>query len=106
MVSLGCFAHDCRAEPGLAGRMRLVGFPPCACRWQAGENIAYGEGRDSSPRRIVRAFLASPPHRKALLDRRYRLLGIGIARGTPRAPDPLGLGGGATYTTDFGFFRR
>jgi uncharacterized protein YkwD len=44
----------------------------------------------------VLAWLRSPAHRRVLLDRRFRVAGIGIARGTPFATP------GATYTADFG----
>jgi uncharacterized protein YkwD len=40
----------------------------------------------------------SRPHRKEILTRSYRDLGIGVAMGSPRDLPP----GGATYTAEFG----
>jgi uncharacterized protein YkwD len=42
----------------------------------AGENLAVA----SSPERAHDALMASPSHRKNLLDRRYTHLGVGAAR--------------------------
>ena len=40
----------------------------------AGENVAYGY---SSGRAVVRAWMGSPGHRANILNRNYRLMGIG-----------------------------
>jgi uncharacterized protein YkwD len=40
--------------------------------------------------------MASPPHRRNVLNRRFRHVGIGIAPGTPFGET------GATFTADFG----
>ncbi|KHL15825.1 uncharacterized protein YkwD [Mumia flava] len=45
--------------------------------WMVGENIAYGY---VWPRRVVRAWMASPGHRANILQRRYRRIGVGMAR--------------------------
>ena len=52
----------------------------------------------ASPLAIVRAWLRSRPHRHVLLRRAYRVIGIGIARGTPFSVGDSG----STYTADFG----
>jgi uncharacterized protein YkwD len=44
----------------------------------AGEAIAFA----SDARAIVRSWMASPPHRKLLLSRSYRVVGVGVVRGT------------------------
>jgi uncharacterized protein YkwD len=103
MVAKGCFAHECKGEPDLGGRLQRAGFPGCNCSWRAAENIAYGEGQKSSPRAVVGAWMKSPPHRAALLTRRYEIIGIGIVPGTPSSrlsPD------GATFTIDLGWIGR
>jgi uncharacterized protein YkwD len=66
-------------------------------RWSLGENIAWGSGAKASPKAIVSAWMASPPHRRNILTRKYRRIGIGVATGAPVA----GVNG-ATYVTDFG----
>jgi uncharacterized protein YkwD len=44
----------------------------------AGEAIAFA----SDARAVVRSWMASPPHRKLLLSRSYRVIGVGVVRGT------------------------
>jgi uncharacterized protein YkwD len=59
-----------------------------------GENLAWTSS--PSARGVVAHWLASPPHRATMLDRRFRHVGVGIASGTP-AGTP-----GATVTAHFG----
>ena len=61
------------------------------------ENIAWGQGSRATPRAIVRSWMHSATHRNNILHGGFRVVGIGVTRGTPVA----GLSGG-TYTTDFG----
>ena len=44
----------------------------------AGEAIAFA----ADARAIVRSWMASPPHRELLLSRSYRVIGVGVVRGT------------------------
>lgn len=44
---------------------------------RAGENVGYGY---PTSRAVVRAWMRSDGHRANILDRRYRLLGMGAAR--------------------------
>jgi uncharacterized protein YkwD len=67
--------------------------------WSLGENIAWGSGDLATPRKIVRSWMNSSGHRRNILDRRFRHIGIGVATG---APDDVGRQPAATYTTDFG----
>jgi uncharacterized protein YkwD len=70
-------------------RLRSYGFHG---NW-AGENLGVGLW---SPRRMLRAWIASPPHRANLLNGHYRWIGIGISRG-------IWSGHAAYYVTnDFG----
>ena len=87
------FAHG-----DFVGRIRAAGYLSGAGSWFVGENIAWGSGSYATPAGIVRLWMNSPPHRHNILSSGFRQIGIGIARGTPRA----GLSDGATYTTDFG----
>jgi uncharacterized protein YkwD len=61
-----------------------------------GENLAWGMGRRSRARAIVRMWLASPGHRRNLLDGGYRLVGVGALRG-----NFSGRQGALMITTDF-----
>lgn len=67
--------------------------------WSLGENIAWGSGELASPNEIVDSWMNSSGHRRNILDRRFRHIGIGVAAG---APDNVRGQPAATYTTDFG----
>jgi uncharacterized protein YkwD len=67
--------------------------------WSLGENIGWGSGELATPTRIVRSWMASSGHRRNILDRGFRHIGIGVASG---APDDVVVPSAATYTTDFG----
>ena len=67
-------------------------------RWSVGENLAWGLRRNSTPRRIVRAWMRSPTHRAVLLGAwRY---GAVISR--PDAPMPGRQTAGVTVVQHFG----
>jgi uncharacterized protein YkwD len=83
MQAANCFAHTCPGEPQLQGRLERTGYLPCGCRWEAGENIGWGKKRKGSPRRIVRAWMKSKPHKRNLLRRSYRHIGVGTRWGSP-----------------------
>ena len=105
-------AHDMAAEdffghvsPGgatLQARVARTGYLHRALAWWLGEALAWGRDRSGSPSAILRGLLASPPHRRILLDPGFRDLGVGVARGAPS-----GRGSGAlTIALDFGRLRR
>ena len=75
------------------------------CARRAGGSLARtwpgAGGAGTSARRIVRAWMHSPPHREVMLNPSFREVGIGIVSGVPRPLPP----GGATYTADFGVTR-
>jgi uncharacterized protein YkwD len=51
---------------------RAVGYRRAAF----GENLAWGSGSLGSPQSAVNSWLASPPHRRVLLSRGWRELGV------------------------------
>jgi uncharacterized protein YkwD len=55
-------------------------------RWKAGEVIGRGTQVFSTPQAMAFMWLASVHHRRVLLGRRYRHVGVGIAT----VPGPLG----------------
>lgn len=67
--------------------------------WNVGEALAWDPGALATPAGLVQTMLDSPPHRRILLDRRYREAGIGLVRGLP-VPDDTGSG--ATLTVNLG----
>ena len=98
MAKNNYFAHDSRSGASFSARIARTGWMDGRKRWIVGENIAWGGGKHSTPRRIVASWMASPGHRANILKRRFHVIGIGVANGVPVA----GGGAGATYTTDFG----
>jgi uncharacterized protein YkwD len=66
---------------------------------QAGENLAWGNGRYAEASTMIAEWLASPEHRANLLRPGWTRIGIGIARGTFQ-----GNGAASIVTTDFAGF--
>lgn len=63
----------------------------------AGETLAWvPQAVDSRPEAVVRYWLESPPHARQLLDKRYRLVGVGQLAGA------MGRDSGIAVTADFG----
>lgn len=56
-----------------------------------GENLAWGQGELGSPVRTLQLWLNSPPHRRNLLARRWRDLGIAFERGRMFGMDGVNL---------------
>jgi uncharacterized protein YkwD len=93
MAARNFFEHG-----NFVGRIRSANYLRGARAWRVGENIAWGSGVLSSPDEIVDAWMHSQGHRANILNRGFREIGIGIARGTP----DRSYEDGATYATDFG----
>jgi uncharacterized protein YkwD len=94
------FSHNGNGSP--LDRIKASGYLGGASSWMVGENIHWGTGGQGSPKATVARWMASPTHRSAMLSRRFRNIGVGVAMGSP-----LGSGGGNTaiYTADFGLSR-
>jgi uncharacterized protein YkwD len=101
MVSRGYFSHTSPGGMGVVDRIRRTGYVHGGQSWLLGENLAWGAGTTGTPRKIVSAWMHSPPHRANILTPGLREIGIGIARG---APQPTGVAA-ETYATDFGELR-
>jgi uncharacterized protein YkwD len=99
---------DYFAETGPAGQTPLTlvvgtSYPAHAADIAVGENIAWGTGADTTPARIVAAWMASPPHRANILSVQYHDAGVAV---TPAVPSVLRVGhSGATYAFEFGVRR-
>ena len=98
MVANRYFAHSSRTGERPSQRIARTGWMRGRRRWHVGENLAWGTLRRARPAAVVAAWLRSPPHRRIMLDRRYRVVGVGVVRGVPFA----GPRHGRTYTADFG----
>jgi uncharacterized protein YkwD len=97
MIRLGYFSHY---EPGgvaLLARILRTGYLGRTHGWSIGENLGMGQGPGAPPRAMVRAWMASPPHRENILAGKFREVGLGILPGVPGNKRV-----GTTYTTDFG----
>lgn len=99
MVRRRYFDHVSPDGRTVAQRVKRTGYLSGARRWALGENIGWGSGEMATPTLIVRAWMRSSGHRRNILDRRFRHIGIGVASGAPAAAVS---GSAATYTTDFG----
>lgn len=95
MVRNRYFSHTSPDGRSSSDRIAASGWLRGRKHWAVGENIAWRSGA-ARPSAIVGDWLNSPPHRRIMLSRRYRVAGIGIAARTPSARP------GATYTADFG----
>jgi uncharacterized protein YkwD len=70
-----------------------------AARLATGQNIGWGTGADATPRSMVAAWMASPPHRALILARGFRDAGVAVSM---RLPAVLDQGsGGAVYALEF-----
>ncbi len=100
MVRQRFFAHVCPQGTTLTSRLRSAKYVNKSVRdYALGENLAWGSGSLATPRSIVRGWMRSPGHRDAILNRRFRDVGIGVAPGAPARVQ----GRAATYTTEFGY---
>lgn len=77
MSRAGSMAHELPGELGVVQRIVRAGYTP----WRRlAENVAAGF---LTPGSVVRAWMASPGHRRNLLDCRLREIGVGVvAEGT------------------------
>jgi uncharacterized protein YkwD len=98
MVAQRFFAHDSLSGRRFSERIAATGWMDGRPRWIVGENLAWGIGARATPHATVEAWMDSATHRRNILKRRFRVVGIGVTRGTPIS----GAGAGITYTTDFG----
>jgi uncharacterized protein YkwD len=97
MVRAHFFSHVAPSGAHVAQRTRRAGYARRRS-FHVAENLGWGTGARATPRRIFRAWMASPFHRAHVLNGRFRSIGIGVA---PGAPQP-GLPGGGTYTVVYG----
>src|SRR4051795_4257588 len=93
MVRERFFDHVSPEGSTLDQRARAAGYAGGAL----GETIGWGTGELATPRAIVAAWMASPPHHAVLLGTAFRRVGIGVADGSPE-----GDAAAATVTADFG----
>jgi len=96
MVAKRYFAHESRSGATFSTRIKRTGWTRARRSYTVGENIGWGEGSLATPRAMVDSWMQSAGHKANILARSFRMIGIGIANGSPNG------GSGATYATDFG----
>jgi uncharacterized protein YkwD len=101
MVARAYFGHVTPGGSDLSDRIRATGYLSHRSDWFLGEALGWAEGAVATPDRLMGAWMASPPHRAVILDRRYRQLGVGVDLAAPTA----GVRDGVTVTLDFGLAR-
>jgi uncharacterized protein YkwD len=97
MVARRYFAHVSPAGTDHMDRIAASRYKPARGCWTAGENLMEATGV-VSPRRLFRAWMQSPIHRRTILTRGWRDFGLGVVRGSP-AGGPQGLTVVALYGT-------
>jgi uncharacterized protein YkwD len=80
MLFYGYFDHERSDGPSFTRRIKRTGYGRSSRGYSLGENIAWGTAPEATPRDMVDAWMASPPHRQNLLRRVFREDGIGIVR--------------------------
>ena len=100
MVRRRFFAHTTPEGITMTDRLRAVGYVRDDHAWTVGETLAWGTGTRATPAAVVDAWLASPSHRRVLLDDTYQDVGIGVITDVPfeDAADPLR----GTYAAELG----
>lgn len=90
MLFYGYFAHERGGGATFDQRIIAAGYTKRAGGWSLGENIGWSIAPGATPRAMVRAWMASPGHRKNILYRRFRDAGVAIVYWTGTLPDPNG----------------
>lgn len=99
MARRGYFAHRSLDGRNFVDRITRARYVRRGHRgWLLGENLAWGSGSRATPRAIMRAWMRSPSHRRNILNRRFREIGIAFSLRAPFAGAPRA----ATYVTEFG----
>ena len=76
MLDGGFFAHESKSAPSLSNRLRGYYRSAGYDSWSVGENLLYSTAALEAAAAID-AWLASPGHRKNMLDPNWREVGIG-----------------------------
>jgi len=101
MVQKRYFEHVSTTGLDVVDRLTSTGYLGAVRSWAVGENLAWGTGARSTPRETVIGWMNSPGHRRNILNRRFREIGIGVVFHAPTNVAPVA----ATYTTTFGYRR-
>jgi uncharacterized protein YkwD len=95
MIAHDYFSHTSLDGATLAGRTRRAGYPTSGS--SLGEVIALGSSFKGTPESMFKGWMRSSGHRRIILTKRWRDVGLGCARGTYN-----GYSGVVIFTVDFG----
>jgi uncharacterized protein YkwD len=100
MVKSGRFQHE--SPDGTPFWRRIARFYGSTGfgTWRVGENLIWSSPTFSASV-VVRSWLASPPHRRIMLDPSFRELGVGAVRDTAAPAEFRGMDS-TVVTADFG----
>lgn len=102
MIRKDYFSHRSRNGSTFAQRVRREGYTPRGMSvYRIGENIGWGSGDRGRPVKVHRSWMQSRGHRKNIMKRGFRQVGIGVIRGKYKSS-----GKSRMYTVDFGYRRR
>jgi len=99
MIEKDCLDHRCKGEKSLQDRIVNSGYPIPGGRYGFGEVT----GCSLTPQAMVDAWMESRVHRKRLLGKAYREVGIGAAKGEPDVPGCNDGSRRGIYTVIFGW---
>jgi uncharacterized protein YkwD len=103
MLRLGYFHHESRDGSPFSQRVRQHYPPTAKGTWMVGENLLWASPRPDAQRAIA-MWMASPSHRRNLLDPRWLEVGIAAVE-SPSAPGTFGGRAVTAVTADFGMRR-
>ena len=98
MIRKDCLRHECPGEDDLEKRLRRAGYIPQEGSWRFAESIGFAR----TPRGMVETWLDGQFNRRAMLDGRYRDIGVGVVRGDPKPHNDCNQGC-YTYTAIYAF---
>jgi uncharacterized protein YkwD len=99
MVRWNYFADVPPAGPPAGAQIASSRYARHAARLATGQNIGWGTGADSTPAKMVSAWMNSPPHRALILGGAFQNIGVAIST---RLPAILHHGPhGALYAVEF-----
>jgi uncharacterized protein YkwD len=104
MLAEECFKHECPGERPLKARIEASGYLKAGDRYGYGENL----GCSTTPAAMFHTWMTSSDrfHKKNILDRKFRHIGIGAKQGTPYPRGSVHCRPGrdhVTYTVIFGW---
>jgi uncharacterized protein YkwD len=85
MVAAGYFSHVGSDGSAVRQRATAAGYMRRNQASVVGETLSWGAGTAAAPSELFAALMRSEPHRRTLLDARFRDIGVGLVTGAPGA---------------------